>query len=519
MLFKKGLLGHKHFKLLNVLDGEQVPPNVIRMVVQTDKFRWSIINNVANYTVDYGDGNTYAGTPSGAVRTVEHTYSSAGLYTVDFIFNDITDLTRFQILDIGTGEFIQSFVNLDTATALSFLSLNGQNFAQSNVDVVGTGVTFIDFFGTHVKNLNLLGVTSNAGSLALSIRSMPELLSLVIPIITSDYASCLLNDNTKVVEYDLTNEGAYAASVYRFSDCDLLETIAMSSIVSTRQVSEFTCNNLPVATGTLDIRRLASLGGAVNVRNTTFDEILFASTMDASALNITSLLLDNNSKIIDLDVSGFGSKFGGLFRAHTCALLESITVPTSTRAVTIEAYGNPNIPNIDVSTLTGLGVTARFDSSGYQTITLPTTSVTASNFVVLYAYNSNITGVQDCTPLANNFAGLIYWYGNPNLTGFLFPTSNNVVVGINISNCSLASLNITPLTGANDNIVISLQNNLFTASAVNKLLADLDAKGWINGSLNIGGTGNAAPDGTSGGYDGLTAKANLVAKGWNITNN
>lgn len=30
---------------------------------------------------------------------------------------------------------------------------------------------------------------------------------------------------------------------------------------------------------------------------------------------------------------------------------------------------------------------------------------------------------------------------------------------------------------------------------------------------------NSAPDGTSGGYDGLTDKSNLVGKGWIVTTN
>ena len=36
--------------------------------------------------------------------------------------------------------------------------------------------------------------------------------------------------------------------------------------------------------------------------------------------------------------------------------------------------------------------------------------------------------------------------------------------------------------------------------------------------INVRGT-NAAPDGSSGGYDGLTAKANLIAKGFTVNTN
>ncbi|MCB1712436.1 MAG: leucine-rich repeat protein [Candidatus Riesia sp.] len=502
----------------NLGAGGNVPPNVLRMFVQTDKFKWSLINNTAPYTVDYGDGNTYSGSVSGAVNTVEHIYSSAGLYTVDFIFNDITDITRFQILDIGTGEFIQSFVNLDKTTNIAYLSMNGTKLQQSTVNVVGTSMTFIDFLGTNVQRLNMSGVVSNAGSFQLSARSMPELLSIVFPTLTDNYASCLLNDNPKVTAYDLTGEGAYSATVYRFSNCTLLQSITFSSTSTTRGCSEFTAENLPNVVGDLDVSRFGGFGSTFSVRNTAFSAIILPAVFDSSVLNTTVVLLNDNPNIEEYDLTPFGAKFGGLFRCYSCSSLNSLLLPTSSRAVTVEAYDLDSLTSLDLSPLSGMGASCNFNGGAIQTVTFPTTTGSATNFTILYGFSNQLTAV-DFSPLADNFAGLVNFSSNPNLASVTLPASAETVSNLTFSSCALPSFDITPLTGTNNNIVIQLQNNVLTASAVNQLLVDLDTKGWTGGSLNIAGTGNAAPDGTSGGNDGLTAKANLISKGWSITNN
>lgn len=60
-----------------------------------------------------------------------------------------------------------------------------------------------------------------------------------------------------------------------------------------------------------------------------------------------------------------------------------------------------------------------------------------------------------------------------------------------------------------------------TAAVVNKILADLDAisvAGYTSRSITINGT-NAAPDSSSGGFDGLAAKASLQAKAFTVNTN
>lgn len=60
-----------------------------------------------------------------------------------------------------------------------------------------------------------------------------------------------------------------------------------------------------------------------------------------------------------------------------------------------------------------------------------------------------------------------------------------------------------------------------TAAEVNRMLVEINAiatSGFTGRSIIMNGT-NAAPDSSSGGYDGLTAKTALQSKGFTVTTN
>lgn len=72
-----------------------------------------------------------------------------------------------------------------------------------------------------------------------------------------------------------------------------------------------------------------------------------------------------------------------------------------------------------------------------------------------------------------------------------------------------------------------VDNNAITNAAdINRILVAFDEAGRVitapsgsNGVINLNGGTNAAPDNSSGGLDGLAAKANLISKGWTVTHN
>jgi hypothetical protein len=80
-----------------------------------------------------------------------------------------------------------------------------------------------------------------------------------------------------------------------------------------------------------------------------------------------------------------------------------------------------------------------------------------------------------------------------------------------------------PLSGASvyNSLIIFNDNNMIT-SDVNHILVDFsgnatyNSAGWSNITLDISGT-NAAPDSSSGGYDGLAAITFLTNSPYNWT--
>jgi hypothetical protein len=62
--------------------------------------------------------------------------------------------------------------------------------------------------------------------------------------------------------------------------------------------------------------------------------------------------------------------------------------------------------------------------------------------------------------------------------------------------------------------VVRLRENSLTTTSVNNILIDLDNNDQLNGNCRLNGGTNAAPDGA-----GITAKNNLLSKGWTANTN
>jgi len=116
----------------------------------------------------------------------------------------------------------------------------------------------------------------------------------------------------------------------------------------------------------------------------------------------------------------------------------------------------------------------------------------------------------------SGLGGSIRVYSNSGMTDISHPGTNEVFTQYEANNCDLGYIDFTVFSGANDEMGIRLDDNNMTVTEVNHILVDLDTIGWIDGVLDISGS-NAAPDGSSGGYDGTTAVANLIINGWTVT--
>lgn len=123
-------------------------------------------------------------------------------------------------------------------------------------------------------------------------------------------------------------------------------------------------------------------------------------------------------------------------------------------------------------------------------------------------YNAATTcGIPILTP-GNTYLGYIYVENANTLTGVILYS------GFNLANPNADIINITGLENYPNITVLDIRNNALSASLVNYILTTLDSNGKVGGTVYLQGGTNAAPSGA-----GITAKANLITKGWIVTTN
>jgi hypothetical protein len=494
--------------------GVGVPDNVIRVKFYGTSFTWGLINNTANYTVDYGDSTTYNGVSGSTLTTQTKTYSSAGFYDVDFIFNDIDDVTRFELSNFDVGGYVTDIINLEDNDVMNRLILSNNDIRMPQLTITGaipSASPRHEFHTTNIVRADYSGA-SFLGNLVFLADNCDELIELLLPSLTGDGNLLRIGDNPKITSLDMTGDGIYAYGTYDIGGCPLLESVTMSSSDNTTRNTTVTANNLPSATGTLDLRRFKRLRSTVNLNTNTWDEILFP-VLSGVGSDITSLFIDNSDNITELDISGLGSNILGTFRSHSCPNLASVTFPSTTRDLTCELHLCDITGVMNVSPMTGLSSIFRVEQNSNLTNITFGTSATSTVFSIFYFHTCNITGIQDLSPLTN-LSGLVQGYSNPLMTEVVLPASSEAITQMLFYDCALETFDITPLTGTLNGISIRVDGCVIPTADVNQLLIDLDAKGWTGGNLNVSGGTNGAPTGA-----GITARNNLIGKGWTVTTN
>lgn len=245
-----------------------------------------------------------------------------------------------------------------------------------------------------------------------------------------------------------------------------------------------------------------------------------------------------NLSVVESGGSGTTWIFGDGQTASGTSCVKTITPPQSVivRFVSPDKIININFSSsslygqINLSSNTAITY-ANFSSnkfSGYLNL--------SSNTALVYAYfNSNQfsgklnlsanTALVNGHFSSNKFSGGLDLSANTVLVNANF-TANQFSGGLDLSS-NTALVNgyfnynqFSNFTGSvsNNLATIDLSYNVLTSAAVNNLLSALCAAGRTSASgtcsVNVGGTGNAAPTG-----QGITDKATLISRGWTVTTN
>ena len=127
------------------------------------------------------------------------------------------------------------------------------------------------------------------------------------------------------------------------------------------------------------------------------------------------------------------------------------------------------------------------------------------SFLLAAIYNMVLTGALEV------ITGL-HFYGS-RLTAFALPNLTNPQLGNLFLYDNMLS-NFTLPAAYSGLIHIQLQNNNLNVGSINNILMTVNNWNTSNGILLLNGGTNAAPTGA-----GLTAKAALIARGWNVVTN
>lgn len=272
-------------------------------------------------------------------------------------------------------------------------------------------------------------------------------------------------------------------------------TLTNLTSIKTFVNSGITGYTFPTLTGVIDFfsQAVTGLSGTLDLTDLQFTT---GGLIALGGNNTTDISFNTTPQTISrIDVSSTSSHSGNLnltmFAFAIGATTASINISNSSSITTISLHA------------TNAGTVDSFNCS-----TSGLTSIDLNTLNVVEFIQAN-----DCTSLTSVTLGTI---GLTEATSF-----------IKINNCtSLSSyVNLTgvSLSGGVTNIDIDFSGDALTAAAVNNMLVDLDSNlpGTAPATANIrfnGGT-NAAPDTTSGGFNGSAAKTSLQGKGYTVNTN
>lgn len=174
---------------------------------------------------------------------------------------------------------------------------------------------------------------------------------------------------------------------------------------------------------------------------------------------------------------------------------------------------------LDLTDLIAITTIEIEDNTTLDGIQSPTHAVTMVKYSVKGSTLITTLNVTGLTALA----GIFDVSGCSILKTLTLPISTGTFSLFDCQNSDLDFFDLTILANLTEsvNVKIFLNNNSLTVAEVNQFLVNLDTistGGFAGRLIQIDGT-NAAPDGSAGGFDGLTAKANLITKTFTVNSN
>ena len=530
------------------LDGDNV-------IGHLDLSGWSGLFKNVPKTLDLSNNTGLTG--------VTHTYTPYKSSTYNIIDCDLRDTLDLRPLgDMGGNIRIESNSNLTRILFSGDTGTFGNLFFNDN-DLVELDFSTFKNFATQFKvdgNSNLTGLTfytaatSSVNTTYFLTSSAPNYVGNI------DLRGLKLEDYFDVRGTKCNqilhgyNNGVW--DKYWASNCDITgnhdltmfptlgnsfsvyNNIHLTGITHTASTAEFTsyeAYNCDLQ-GNHDLSMFPNLGGNFNMSsNSGLTSVTHVfSPQVFTAYNLSDCGLDGTLTLPF-------SELGGDFNVHDNGKLTKITHSATTNAFTSYKVDNCKLTGIlDLSLLSKLGGSFECDNNLFMS-GINHGSVTNTEVFTKYkADTCNLGGVLDVSMLTN-LGGSFNVSTNVNLKNVLFPTSTqtfanstggNYAFTMNGCNFTGNNLSFLPLSGATMDVnsalgaSIILDDSGLDATDVNFILNSFKTNvlgnfaGWSGVTLSIAGS-NAAPDTTSGGINGISARNTITGSpyNWIVTTN
>jgi len=262
----------------------------------------------------------------------------------------------------------------------------------------------------------------------------------------------------------------------------------------------------------------------INLNSNSFlDKIRFPS-VSTGVLSYIYLSSCNLSYEVDLSMFTSLSTATYLYFNNNASLPNLIFPASYSGKISIISLQNVGISHINLSSLTSFTNAGSIYLSGnlISLVSLPIITVGAINYFALE--NTGISGTIDISALVRWTTGAtLKIRTSSGITNIVFPTtlSSGTITLIYLDGNNLDYI-IMPsnwwAASVNSYGIIELKNNGMVTTDVNHWLVQADSVAILDGGykeFNIDGS-NAAPDTTSGGYNGISAKNSLTTKGLSV---
>jgi len=289
-------------------------------------------------------------------------------------------------------------------------------------------------------------------------------------------------------------------------------------------------NNIVMPSDCLFDTSLSSFSGIEIKFNPNLTGITFPNTISTGDVNSLSLFSNNLQGTIDISMlTGLGSSSGGVVEIVSNSGLTKVIFPDSSNSITSLRVDNNDLRFLNISGLTGIHGSIKANNNiNLSGVTFPITSISSGSLTSIDFSSTSLQGHLDLSPLSNlgrdnNINSGFYLFAGGNLTGVTLPTNSKTLFGIDLQNNNLSYVDTTTMSNMAEGLAFhfNIYNNNLTTAEVNHMLVDFDnnttGTTYVANSHSIKIYNNSAPDSSSGGFDGITAKSNLQVKGFTVT--